>query len=133
MYVHIHAAVHYLSRGNIAIFKKYFLPLGLNISLAGSGLTPCSGRVEIFHNNTWRTACHTSWSLHYAEVVCRELQCGKALSAPHSVNFGPATGQTLFVGVNCSGSECSLTVSNSTQSCGREKEAGVICSSKKYF
>lgn len=47
--------------------------LGVVIMLAG--LTQCSRRVEIYHNNTLETDCDEGWDLD-TEVVCRQLGCG---------------------------------------------------------
>uniref|UniRef100_A0AAZ1WVE9 SRCR domain-containing protein n=1 Tax=Oreochromis aureus TaxID=47969 RepID=A0AAZ1WVE9_OREAU len=46
------------------------------IRLAGS--TRCSGRIEVYHNNSWGTVCDDGWDLNDAEVVCREFNCGSA-------------------------------------------------------
>ncbi|CAK6980317.1 deleted in malignant brain tumors 1 protein isoform X1, partial [Scomber scombrus] len=102
------------------------------VRLAGSGSTQCSGRVEIYHNNTWGTVCDDSWDLQDAEVVCKELNCGKPVSAPKTVLFGEGTGQIWLDDVSCSGSEKSLTECQhrglGTHNCGHNKDAGVICS-----
>ncbi|XP_038565808.1 putative DMBT1-like protein [Micropterus salmoides] len=80
------------------------------IRLAGSGSTQCSGRVEIYYNNTWGTVCDDSWDLNDVEVVCRELVCGAALNATQSAHFGQGTGQIRLDDVGCSGSKRSLSV-----------------------
>ncbi|XP_039681940.1 deleted in malignant brain tumors 1 protein-like [Perca fluviatilis] len=100
------------------------------VRLAGSTL--CSGRVEIYHNNTWGTVCDYDWDLNDAEVVCRELGCGTALTATQSAHFGEGTGQIWLDDVACSGSERSLTLCQhrgfGTHNCGHGEDAGVVCS-----
>ncbi|GLD50747.1 deleted in malignant brain tumors 1 protein-like protein [Lates japonicus] len=105
---------------------------GVEIRLAGRGSTRCSGRVEIYHNKTWGTVCDDGWNLNNADVVCRELGCGTALSAPQSAQFGQGTGQIWLDDVNCSGSEGSLSECQhggfGTHDCGHNEDAGVVCS-----
>ncbi|XP_025755302.1 uncharacterized protein LOC102078007 isoform X6 [Oreochromis niloticus] len=102
------------------------------IRLAGSGLSRCSGRVEIFHNNIWGTVSDYNWDLNDAEVVCRQLNCGSALQAPRSAYFGAGTGQIWLSGVSCSGNESSLTECPNfgwgNYYNGHYSDAGVICS-----
>ncbi|KAF3699598.1 Deleted in malignant brain tumors 1 protein Hensin Precursor [Channa argus] len=105
---------------------------GVQIRIAGPQSTRCSGRVEIYHNNTWGTVCDDGWDLNDAEVVCRQLGCGKALNAPQSAHFGQGTGQIWLDDVACSGSERSLTECRHRgfrkHNCGHYEDAGVICS-----
>ncbi|NXD88395.1 DMBT1 protein, partial [Halcyon senegalensis] len=46
------------------------------------GPGPCAGRVEVLYNETWYGVCSSGWSSLEAEVVCRQLGCGPAQSAP---------------------------------------------------
>uniref|UniRef100_A0A7N6BIC5 SRCR domain-containing protein n=1 Tax=Anabas testudineus TaxID=64144 RepID=A0A7N6BIC5_ANATE len=110
----------------------YFLTVGVQIKLAGSGF-PCTGRVEILYNNTWGTVfCDDGWDFNDAEVVCRELGCGAALHASNSAHFGPGTGRIWLSGVDCSGSEISLSECKHSgfgnNNCEHSQDAGVLCS-----
>uniref|UniRef100_A0A669BF18 SRCR domain-containing protein n=1 Tax=Oreochromis niloticus TaxID=8128 RepID=A0A669BF18_ORENI len=102
------------------------------IRLTGSGSTRCSGRVEIYHNNSWGTVCDDGWDLNDAEVVCRQLNCGSALEVPPSANFGAGTGQIWLDNVTCSGNESSLTECQhsgfGSNTCEHGQDAAVICS-----
>uniref|UniRef100_A0A3Q4HK83 Soluble scavenger receptor cysteine-rich domain-containing protein SSC5D n=1 Tax=Neolamprologus brichardi TaxID=32507 RepID=A0A3Q4HK83_NEOBR len=102
------------------------------IRLTGSGLTRCSGRVEVFYNNIWGTVCDNGWDVNDAQVVCRQLNCGTALQALPSAYFGAGTGQIWFSYMTCSGNENSLTECQhsgfGTNNCGHQQDAGVFCS-----
>ncbi|XP_042073038.1 deleted in malignant brain tumors 1 protein-like, partial [Haplochromis burtoni] len=112
------------------VYALYLLCLEIRLAGHQSGL--CSGRVEISYNNRWGTVCDDGWGLNDAEVVCRELDCGKALSALRSSHFGEGTGEIWLDDVSCSGSESSLTKCGhkgfGTHDCTHQKDAGVICS-----
>uniref|UniRef100_A0AAZ1Y2X7 SRCR domain-containing protein n=1 Tax=Oreochromis aureus TaxID=47969 RepID=A0AAZ1Y2X7_OREAU len=102
------------------------------IRLTGSGSTRCSGRVEVYHNNSWGTVCDDGWDLNDAEVVCRQLNCGSALEVPQSAHFGAGTGQIWLDHVTCSGNESSLTECQhsgfGSNTCEHGQDAAVICS-----
>ncbi|XP_044844674.1 deleted in malignant brain tumors 1 protein-like isoform X2 [Mauremys mutica] len=96
-----------------------------------SGPSPCSGRVEVLINNTWSAVCDAGWGLPEAGVVCKQLGCGPALSAPGVAQFGHGAGDVWLEGVNCSGqesliSECQLSRLGPGL-CGHGSEASVVC------
>uniref|UniRef100_A0A3B3IBT7 SRCR domain-containing protein n=1 Tax=Oryzias latipes TaxID=8090 RepID=A0A3B3IBT7_ORYLA len=101
------------------------------IRLAGSGSTCCSGRVEVKQNGSWATVCYNGWDLNDANVVCKEMGCGPALTATESAGFGQGSGQIWLKNVTCSGSEMSLTECShrvfEKHQCNHSKDAGVIC------
>ncbi|KAK7906858.1 hypothetical protein WMY93_015470 [Mugilogobius chulae] len=96
------------------------------------GPSRCSGRVEVFHQDSWGTICDDNWGLSNAEVVCRELSCGTVLEARNGAFFGQGKDQIWLDDVSCSGQESSLFKCRfrafGEHNCGHGEDAGVICS-----
>lgn len=96
-----------------------------------SGPSSCSGRVEVLINDTWGAVCDAGWGLPEAGVVCKQLGCGTALSAPGVAQFGHGAGDVWLEGVSCLGQESLITECQLSRLgpglCGRGSEASVVC------
>ncbi|NXF42392.1 WC11 protein, partial [Nyctibius bracteatus] len=75
---------------------------------AVGGENGCSGRVEVWHRGAWGTVCDDSWDMRDAEVACRQLGCGPAVSVLDEAAFGEGTGPIWLEQVDCRGTEPSL-------------------------
>ncbi|XP_072410631.1 scavenger receptor cysteine-rich domain-containing protein DMBT1-like [Chiloscyllium punctatum] len=97
-----------------------------------NGGSPCAGRVEIHYKGQWGTVYDLPWDMQDAAVVCRELDCGTAVSAPHGTHFGRGSGPIVIEYVQCSGTERALRDCRSVKwdhdSISHDYDAGVVCS-----
>ncbi|XP_057692551.1 pancreatic secretory granule membrane major glycoprotein GP2-like [Corythoichthys intestinalis] len=92
----------------------------------------CSGRVEVHHNGQWGTVCDDGWDFRAANVVCRQLKCGKAHSYLTSAAFGKGTGPIWMDDVRCSGQETSITSCKhrgfGVHDCYHKQDVSIKCS-----
>nr|XP_023969574.2 scavenger receptor cysteine-rich type 1 protein M130-like [Chrysemys picta bellii] len=97
-----------------------------------NGSSECSGRVEIQVRGAWGTLCDSRWDLPDANVLCHQLDCGFAVSAPGEAYFGRGTGSVWTDTYHCKGTEphlghCPVTALGASQ-CSHDNDASVVCS-----
>ncbi|XP_021271780.1 scavenger receptor cysteine-rich domain-containing group B protein [Numida meleagris] len=96
-----------------------------------NGNGSCRGRVEVRHGGTWGTVCDDDWDFPDAQVVCRQLGCGPAVSATVLGSFGYGSGPVLLDNVGCNGHEARLAdcfhLGWGQHNCGHHEDAGVVC------
>nr|XP_015798672.2 scavenger receptor cysteine-rich type 1 protein M130 [Nothobranchius furzeri] len=120
---------------NILFWRAIGLLISVSPSAAAENVSlnqqTCFGRVEIYYNNSWGTVCDDTWDMKDSEVLCKQLNCGRALEAPGSARFGTGSGHVWPHTYTCLGDESSLQMcknESSDSSCGHTQDAGVLCS-----
>ncbi|XP_061211566.1 scavenger receptor cysteine-rich domain-containing group B protein [Neopsephotus bourkii] len=96
-----------------------------------NGPSRCQGRVEIFYNGSWGTVCDDDWDLVDANVVCRQLGCGRAVTLPPAMAFGQGSGPIFLDNVDCKGREVALSECWShgwgIHNCYHYEDVAVVC------
>ncbi|XP_010221162.1 PREDICTED: soluble scavenger receptor cysteine-rich domain-containing protein SSC5D-like, partial [Tinamus guttatus] len=96
------------------------------------GPSRCSGRVEVLHKDVWGTVCDDAWDMREANIVCKQLGCGRALSAPRKSKYGEGKGKIWLSDLNCTGTEASLMECEAKplgeNICNHVEDASVECS-----
>ncbi|XP_032246899.1 scavenger receptor cysteine-rich type 1 protein M130 [Phoca vitulina] len=102
----------------------------LEIRLMNGG-NQCSGRIEVKFQGQWGTVCDDNFNINHASVVCKQLECGSAVSFSGSANFGEGYGPIWFDDLICSGNESALWNCKhegwGKHNCDHSEDVGVIC------
>ncbi|XP_056152706.1 neurotrypsin-like [Lampris incognitus] len=95
------------------------------------GLSPGSGRVEVYLNGQWGAVCDSHWTDRDASVICRQLGLGEIGTALQHLQFGSGSGLFHYERLGCHGDENTLSKCRSrtfvTGDCSHGNEAGVVC------
>ena len=73
-----------------------------------NGGSRCDGRVEIYYNHSWGRVQDSLWDLNDANVTCRQLGCGEAVTAYNNSKYGEGEGPVWVNDVRCEGKESHL-------------------------
>ena len=92
-----------------------------------NGPTKYEGGVEVYYNGNWGTVCNDGWDLNDAQVVCRQLGFGPALTTRNK-DF---SSKICLHDLNCTGSESTIEGCSHSgwriQDCDHEESAGLVC------
>nr|XP_040137806.1 antigen WC1.1-like [Ictidomys tridecemlineatus] len=102
------------------------------VRLMKNGSSWCEGQVEMKTSGGWRTLCASHWNMANANVVCRQLGCGVAISTPKGAYFVEGGDEIWRDTFHCSGSEsflwnCPVTALG-VSACDHGNTASVVCS-----
>ncbi|XP_077872015.1 antigen WC1.1-like [Ictidomys tridecemlineatus] len=102
------------------------------VRLMKNGSSQCEGQVEMKTSGGWRTLCASYWNMANANVVCRQLGCGVAISTTKGAYFVEGEDEIWRDRFHCSGSEsflwnCPVTALG-VPACAHGNTASVVCS-----
>ena len=96
-------------RNGEILLKSYLLLPGYSeVRLMTNGSSQCEGQVEMNISGQWRALCASHWTLANANVICRQLGCGVAISTHRGSHFMEGGDQISTVQFHCLGAESFL-------------------------
>ena len=93
------------------------------------GTSHCTGRLEMNYQGEWRPVDGTDWNQKSSSVVCRQLDCGSAVSTERTSDF--AHEPVWLIHAFCVGTETSVRECGTKRSLMSTKRLEVICSGNK--
>ncbi|XP_069771631.1 scavenger receptor cysteine-rich type 1 protein M130-like [Narcine bancroftii] len=96
-----------------------------------SGDDPCSGRLDVMFGDKWYTMCDNHWDIRDANVECRQIQSGIAMSVRSGADLGEIIEPIRSDIFECKGDETTLWAcpfSSGTRQCNYKTGVDVICS-----
>uniref|UniRef100_A0A8C7EYN2 Lysyl oxidase homolog n=1 Tax=Oncorhynchus kisutch TaxID=8019 RepID=A0A8C7EYN2_ONCKI len=107
----------------------------IQLRLAGDKRKHYEGRVEVYYNGEWGTVCDDDFSIHAANILCRELGFVEAVSWSPSSKYGKGEGRIWLDNVHCSGRERTLAQCKSNgfgvSDCKHSEDVGVVCNQRR--
>ncbi|XP_026109155.1 deleted in malignant brain tumors 1 protein-like [Carassius auratus] len=93
------------------------------------GDSHCSGRLEIYHNQTWMSVCDAVFDPQDAEVVCRELDCGAPVQVLGAAAFHKGDAQMWTKEIQCRGDESQIQMCPASQkhNCSHDDHQALLC------
>ena len=92
--------------------------------------------MEVYHNGEWGTVCDDGWDLNDAQVVCRELDFGRAINGSSQAFYGQGSGRIWLDNVNCIGTELAIEDCShrgwGIEDCFHSQDAGVKCGNGNF-
>ncbi|XP_072345308.1 scavenger receptor cysteine-rich type 1 protein M130-like, partial [Scyliorhinus torazame] len=107
----------------------------LSLRLMNGG-NRCEGRVEIYYNHSWGRVQDSLWDMDDAKVVCRQLDCGRAIAAYNASKYGESEGPVWVYNVQCRGNESHLWSCSPFEQnpiLNNSNGVGVLCSEHKQL
>lgn len=112
------------------LLKRKAEPKEGDLRLFGSE-SVSEGRVEVYHDGKWGTACDDGWDMAEAQVVCRQLRFPGAKSVVVGKDYGEASGPIWLDDIDCKGTESHLFTCGfkgwGMTDCTHKEDVGIIC------
>ncbi|XP_032085777.1 LOW QUALITY PROTEIN: lysyl oxidase homolog 2 [Thamnophis elegans] len=107
----------------------------IQVRLAGAKRKHNEGRAEVYYNNQWGTICDDDFSIHSANVFCRQLGYVEAISWFPGSKYGKGEGTIWLDNLYCTGRESSIAQCTSNgwgvSDCKHTEDVSVLCSEKR--